>query len=283
MTGAAAAEQHLKVLVTRPEPENQALCQALLAQKWSPVKLPLLDFVPLTPPACPANWHPRTIIVVSPRAADHGVKWLAENHPCLLAQSGAKVEWIAIGPATQEKLIGLGVTPCNKPTSNQNSERLLQTPYFQALPNNSNVLVLKGQGGRTVIQSTLSNQGHTVRCINVYKRSLPSYTVAQRQALFDAKIACFTVTSTEILQNLSTLLRMEPISVPTDAPRPIEHNQPQRPKWLDTPLIVVGDRQAKDARQLGFRYVTIAPGADNQSMIETLNQWREQIRIEPHE
>lgn len=253
----------LKVLITRPAPENQSLCQQLLRQAWSPISLPLVTFDALDPPALPTSCPiPHAIIVVSPRAVELGLQWLDRKHrdwhPSQHTRSEMPPHWIAIGPATKAQLNKAHVFVHNTPEKSQNSETLLQEPFFKALPPKSQILIFKGEGGRTVIQSALTKQGHHVSCIDVYKRTLPSYTVQQLSALRPASADCFTVTSSEILQALVATLS----------------ESTETPDWLNTPILVVGQRQALDAKKFGFNNVFIAPGADNQTLIHTLNQWR---------
>lgn len=251
-----------RVLITRPEPENQDLCQQLLAQDWHPISLPLVTFSAVDTPDLPASLPtPHAIIVISPRAVAFGIAWLRQYHPEWLQDSDdpkTRPHFIAIGPATRAALIHEHICVHNTPNKSQNSESLMQNTYFKALPNNRHILILKGEGGRTVIQSTLTEQGHQVSCVDVYKRTLPSYTVHQLYAAQLASAACFTVTSSEILNALVAVLS----------------KSTETHSWLNTPIIVVGQRQAQDAKQFGFNNVFIAPGADNQTLLQTLNQWR---------
>lgn len=98
---------------------------------------------------------------------------------------------------------------------------------------------------------------------------------------------CLTVTSSDMLRTLYRLLSEHamPPAEHTDErahAAPAVAASPQRPQsamadgqaWLNIPLLVVSQRQAQDAKHLGFKHIMISPGADNQTLVQTLNQWR---------
>jgi uroporphyrinogen-III synthase len=295
-----AKHQALRVLVTRPEPENTELCQLLDAQGWHAVSFPLLSFCHQTPKASPAMQPPNVIIAISPRAVQFGTAWLKEKWPELLHNRNShqttpqeNPQWIAIGPATKEALHQAGICAQNTPSKDQTSEDLLNTSFFKTLAPCQTIWLLKGVGGREIIQRTLTNQGHKVVCFDVYKRRLPSYTVSQLQAIRECSLDCLTVSSTEILHALFRLLSTEAAMSASNTSTALDSTEKDRqdkkqqsitlrlesarnrPKsWLSTTLVVVGQRQAEDAKQLGFKHIVISPSADNDTLAQTLNQWR---------
>jgi uroporphyrinogen-III synthase len=195
-------------------------------------------------------------IFVSVNAVQHGLSLFAEQPNVRLA---------AIGRATAAAMKQADRPPHIVPETDFNSEALLAHPDLLDVQIRRAVIV-RGEGGRELLQETLSARGVDVHSCEVYRRVLPQPNAAVLNTLeqrwveegFDA----VTVTSIETLQNLLTLL--------SDRSR----------RWLRTmPLVVASERIAEAARTLNLAGPMInAGGADDASMLGALANWHSRAR-----
>jgi uroporphyrinogen-III synthase len=244
--------QGYRILVTRPEPENQLLCAALTTLGATTHALPLqtrLSEVNAPPPDLDAH---QGVIVVSPTAAQLAAPAIQAAH------LNWQPIWSAIGKSTAtqlENLLGVHViTP-----DPENSEALLKLAFLQtAQVQNQQWLLIKGQGGRTTIQDVLIQRGAQVSIWNLYQRE-PS--VIYQQAMHDIQCCGFKsdaimVTNAEALQLLVKLI-----------------DQHQTQAVLQLPIVVPGSRLTALARALGFQQVISSDGAQNDCLIAALQNF----------
>ncbi len=241
-----------RILVTRPNPDNQVLCDLITAEGGNAISLPLIRLEPLDPIPTTiqlSSWinnltKVQGIITLSPRAAQWGLKQLKKTYKSWPSQGPS---WYAIGPKTQQALATFGVTPLITAPSPYNSEALLSLPQLKQVAG-QNWIILCGQDGRQLLRETLNTRGANIENLYIYRRVAHSYTQEQVQTLLGhSPISATIVTSGELLKHLTT------ISIDQQ-----------------TPVIVVGQRQAKLARTQGFTEVVVSPSADNKILIETL-------------
>ncbi len=107
-----------------------------------------------------------------------------------------------------------------------------------------------------MLKSTLEGRGALVHYVEIYHRTKPLYSTTP---LLDAwkfgKIHCVIITSNEILRNIHERFK-------------------QQPRLHSTPLLVVSERAARLAEQLGFTGpVIVAPGPDNRNIVATLSNY----------
>jgi uroporphyrinogen-III synthase len=160
----------------------------------------------------------------------------------------------AIGSATARELEEHGQTLALQPVAPFNSESyLLQMNQVQP----ERLLIVKGEGGRTMISEKLQERGWEVSHADVYRRRLPVVEHAKIARLFSKPVPdIVSVTSNEALENLVTLAGE------------------YRPALLRLPLVLNSERAAALARQLGFASDTLVanpPGDDGQ--LQTLRHW----------
>lgn len=139
------------------------------------------------------------------------------------------------------------------PAFAENSEGLLALPQFQDLCGR-NVLLLRGNSGRELIQNTVLQRNGVIIPISCYQR-LPLTEQQDPTLLCRSGIDTLLVSSGEIL---SALLDFIPKN---------EHN------WLFTcRLIVISQRLANLAIQAGWQTekIVIAEKADNNSLLQTI-------------
>lgn len=161
----------------------------------------------------------------------------------------------AIGKATNNALAIAGLSVDLIPQENYNSEALLAMPELQAMQG-QRVLIVRGEGGREELASTLRSRGADVHYLNVYKRIIPSTNNTEVISLLEQnKLDVITVTSGEVLQNLLIML---------DA---VRHQQ-----LFNLPLVVVSDRIKQMAVDMGFKRIAVTNSPSDEAILETINQ-----------
>jgi uroporphyrinogen-III synthase len=147
----------------------------------------------------------------------------------------------------------LGRDPDLVPQGSFDSESLLALEPLQHV-SGKRIVIFRGNGGRELLADTLRQRGARVDYAEVYRRGPPP-PPADTEWL--QKTDIITLTSSEALHNLVTM-------TPATA----------RDALYDKPLVVISERSAQLARQLGFRQsVLLTPRACDEAIIATLMQW----------
>ncbi len=189
------------VLITRPLHQAAPLCRLFEAQGAAVIPFPALDIRPLATgsagparPGAPADFD--LIIFTSANAVRYGAELLGQQHDLPLA---------AIGPATARALNQAGHRVSVQPTVGFDSESLLRHPKLQSIAGHR-ILVIKGQGGRELLERELERRGAALTQMEVYRRERPAPTDGELHALgsrFERReIQLITATSAEIGRNL---------------------------------------------------------------------------------
>ena len=223
------------VVVTRPAAQAGPFIERLRTAGARCIALPTLVIEPLDPgPSAVSAVTTRTwdwAVYTSVNAVDGAAAMLGRLPP---ARGVA-----AVGRATARALERHGQRVDLRPEA-ANSEGLLATAELQAVGGRS-VLLVKGTGGRDLLQETLAGRGAEVRALEVYRRTAAvlddAALAAVEAALADAsRQLVVAVTSAEVLGNLLNLL-----------PSPLAA------RLRDASLLVPGDRVAAAARAAGWR------------------------------
>lgn len=166
----------------------------------------------------------------------------------------AHLTYYAIGRTTGLALHCVSSLPVEYPREREISETLLLLPALQKLAG-KRALILRGNGGRELLGTTLSERGADVSYYECYQRSPVHYDGSEQSAHWQrAGVDTLVVTSGEMLQQLYTL-------VPDY----------YRSSWLlRCRLVVVSERLATLARDLGWRTIRVADNADNDALIRAL-------------
>jgi uroporphyrinogen-III synthase len=176
------------------------------------------------------------VVFISPSAVRYGSRWVGAGHKTLAVGAGTAHE---IEKYRQDVIF---------PASGADSERLLELPELAQL-SGQQVLIVRGQGGRSLLGDTLRERGARVEYAECYRRVRPR---ADAAPLLAAWVDAVTVNSGEALQNLVALLGAE-----------------GQQRLRDTPLFVPHRRVAQLAESAGLRKVLIAGPGDDE-MIERL-------------
>ncbi|RUR31255.1 uroporphyrinogen-III synthase [Vreelandella nanhaiensis] len=251
------------VLICRPGERGEALANALRAT-GTPVEsleVMALEALPESP-AMRIAWldidQYDKVIVVSPFAAQCLSNALDRYWP----QLPVGIDYYSVGSATAEILFDqLGVRVRIPPAASgqkgavnehgeNTSEALLSLASLRDVAH-QRILLVAGEGGRTLLADTLIERGAQVRRVAVYRRVFQPPSAAMQARLTTGDYQALIVTSGELLEHLA--------------------------KWCDQaalnqPLIVSSHRLATLAGTLGFCDLKVASGATPAALAATLER-----------
>jgi len=242
------------ILVTRPKPQGEILCEKLRALNGNAISFPTIDIKPLQDYTLlkeqlaqldQYDW----LIFVSPQAVQHCHALLHAAWPIL--PNELKIAAVGLGTANALQAVNLPVTACPAQWS---SEGLLNMPLLQQVQGHR-IVIVAGEGGRELLADTLTERGAEIIRMIVYRRCLPVYqNINDYLALFHTrKIDIIVVTSSEGLHNLISLLGdIELIRT--------------------LPLVVMSERLVGIAEELRFKQIILAENASDIAIIEALNK-----------
>lgn len=229
--------QGLRVLNTRPQDQAEPTSQAIRAAGGQVIALPCLAIQALPPDwLIPLGSLDRydLAIFISQNAVNYFFRQLPEPWPSDLVA-------VAIGQATAEALNAAGVGEIRLPQA-ADSEHLLQLPELQHI-HRKQILLVKGEGGRELLQRDLTQAGAIITPIAIYRRQIPHYPEAEIRAIWqNDAVDIILSTSTESLNHLCTLMGNEGLA------------------WLRTkPVLVLSERMVGHAQTLGLTNTLISP------------------------
>ena len=233
-------EQGNRWLLTRPDPMNGVLSRELTALGDVAWIHPLLCSEPLAEAALrlteePVPWE--HVIFTSQPAVEHSsalLAWLGDNH-------GLASTCYAVGDATQSKLAEYGIKALSG--KEPGSESLLRA--MLPLPPRQSVLLVTGEGGRTLIEDTLRAANHLVTRCEVYRRR--SLVDAGLTHLVEAHgINRVLITSVQALEALVQSLELT--------------------VYEGLTVVAVSERIANVASNFGFPKVVVSQGMNSEAV-----------------
>lgn len=245
------------VLVTRPEQQAMPLCRLLQIQGADTFRLPAVDIKPLERGRALAarlgaleNYD--LIIFVSGNAVRFGAALLDQKRELCIA---------AVGPATAHALNQAGYRVAVQPNAGFDSENLLMHPQLGRVAGHR-ILLIKGSGGRKLLEEELQRRGANVVVAEVYERVRSSPSEADLEALQEHfasdEVHVIIATSAEIAANL------------LDMATPALRGEFARVHWL-----VPSARVADAVRAHGLQAPLLtAASAENQDLVAALIRWR---------
>ncbi len=252
----------MRILVTRPFHLATGLAQKIKAMGDIAERFPVIE-IKKTP-------HQATLqsaidqldtqdiaIFISQSAVQFGMPVIKTRWPIL-----PDIRFAAIGAGTARALRQLGIHPVLfPPVPPYESESLIAMPIFQATQIcGKKIVIFRGNGGRELLSQTLSARGALVQIIEVYQRCLPaldSLMVEKIESWCNTPFHVIITTSADSLYNLVQLLG-----------NTVD-------KFTEIPLVVVGERMQKLAKELSFKNPIVATSADDASIINVLKMFKD--------
>ena len=190
-------------------------------------------------------------IFISANAVRKGLEWLRGCH----ASWPDTLQVAAVGHATAKALGTSGIDVSISPAGKFDSENLLMHPAMGNVAGKK-VVIFRGQGGREHLASTLRKRGAYVEYAEVYVRRKPDTNLSdQLDTAQRDKIRVIVTTSNEGLTNLVAMTDLD-----------------WRGWLFATNLIVLSERGARKAQELGFQNVTITPQASDDAIMGTIKR-----------
>lgn len=247
----------MKILVTRPQPAGIALVDALRSQGKSAWNAPLINISPGSElEQLPEKLHHLNkddfVFLLSKNAVYHANEYLHQRN----MNWSDKLKYYGIGRSTAQYFNALTQRPILWSEQGETSEVLLTLPSLQDV-SGKRILLLRGNGGREHLATTLIERGAQIDYCECYKREPVCYQGDEfSQYWQQIGIDTLVVTSGEMLHHLYEL-------IPDD----------DRKAWLNhCLLLVVSERLAKIARELGWHDIIIAKSAENNALLQALTR-----------
>lgn len=192
------------VLVTRPQRQAEGLVQAIESCGGVAIRFPVIEARPLAQAkvlaAAESLQTPDIAILVSANAARFGLRYAGDAAVAV------------VGPATARSVEDSGRRVDIQSPGGFNSEQLLAAPELQDMVGRV-VRIIRGNGGRELLASTLRERGATVEYLEVYRRVVPDVDPSEVAALVarwrEGGLDAVTIMSVETLRNLVELLPAE--------------------------------------------------------------------------
>jgi uroporphyrinogen-III synthase len=248
----------LTVLVTRPEYQQTQLVDLIERENGNAFRFPTLAIAPTDKPdvllqtlASLGNYD--IAIFVSPNAASYTFRALLEAGLAL----PASLKIGCVGKGCAEAVRQYGRTVDALPLHGIGSEGLIQHGLLRQV-SNKRVVIFRGNGGRDLLSDTLRQRGATVDYCECYQRVVPGTDPTPLIARWQqGGIDLVTITSTQALQNLRTLLGKYADAL-----------------LADTPMVVISDRIAASAKLSGVNTVLVTEDTGDQAIVDCIKRWR---------
>ena len=254
---APASLAGLRVLVTRPAHQAQALARLIEAAGGEALRLPTIEIAP--PP------DPGALQVLLARLQDFDIAIFVSSNAVrqAFAQLPAgglprALRVAAVGAGTEQALREQGITQVLAPTEQFDSEALLDLLPATAVAGKK-ILLVRGSAGREWLSEQLLRHGALLSHAECYQRVLPRQPDPVALArLREGQFDIVTITSVEGLHNLYTLA-----------------GQAGQALLLNMPIVAVSERQVHACRELGHHGpVQIAARATDAAIVDALRAWR---------
>ncbi len=251
----------INIAVTRPAHQAENLCRLIEAEGGHALRFPVIDILP------PADIAPlqarlqdlsndRLAIFISANAVHYAYQILEDRR---LPESLLRA---AVGQATARALAAYGQPAHILPPAPYNSEALLALPELQSLQG-KRVIIFRGGNGRALLADTLRGCGAQVDYAEVYRRIVSTLDPERLYRAWDkGKLDMIIITSNEGLQNLFARV-----------------DAGHRQRLLETALVVISDRSAMLAQELGFiRPAIVARAASDAALLEAAKCYAQESR-----
>lgn len=236
-----------RLLITRSQPGADSMARALNEAGYRTSVCPMLNIEPLSTARDKVQrlGPISQVVCLSLAAARHGVPMLIEGAPDIVR--GAN--WIAVGRGTADALREAGIDATFPPV--ETSEGLLALPDLAQLKG-QRILLLSGEGGRTLLADELRKRGAEPIRLAVYRRTVPGGELLRDADIDIADIAAVIVSSGE-------------------GGSAWAHCWQKAGGSLSVPVVVPSARVAVQMRTLGCAEVLVSGGASAEAVINLLD------------
>lgn len=244
----------MSILITRPDPAGKALTQRLIDAGKIAFQAPLIEIIAgrelsLLDAKLKSLRVGDCVFLLSKNAVSYAnwqLNQLQQSWPDTLSYYG-------IGKSTAKDFQHLSSFPICYPEQGETSEDLLELPALHQVKN-KRILLLRGNGGRDLLATTLRQRGAIVDTCECYQRLFIHYPPEAFALQWEkAQVDTLVVTSGEMLQQLFDLVA-----------------EPKKAWLLNCHLLVVSERLATIAKTLGWETVTVAESANNDALFRAL-------------
>lgn len=205
------------ILVTRPKRQSTDLMATIRDAGGEPILFPALAIEPVAREAVASAWAelptPDIVLFISANAARYSLDAID------LPETAVR---LAVGPATAAELAERGATAQSVEQGGFDSEHLLQTPELTDDIGGKTVTIVRGEGGRALLGTKLSERGATVNYLEVYRRLCPEADAQARRELLEkwqaGQIRAVTALSEATLANLRQLIGARGEAMLNDTP-----------------------------------------------------------------
>ncbi len=242
------------IWVTRPAEQAENLADALSQAGATVVRFPVISIQPLTDCSEALErvrqiQHYDMLVFISRNAVN-----VLFQHYLDAVKLSDTIRIFAIGESTASALEQYGINAIRGNGPVADSETLLGLPELQKI-GNLNVLLVRGKGGRELIEQTLQQRGAEVEIIELYVRGLAEHDQNESHRLWQQTAPdAIIVTSNESIENLVTLTPAE-----------------DKASLFAKPLVVMSKRNAEYARQSGFtNTISVAQQMNDAGLFEAV-------------
>jgi uroporphyrinogen-III synthase len=239
------------IVVTRPRAQAARFAALVSKAGATPLLLPALEIEPV-------ELDPASRARLAPDAFDWTIYTSANSVESSLRQlpRPTRTRIAAVGRGTARALAERGLAVHAVPARTADSEGLLALDDFAAVAGRR-ILILKGEGGRTLLREEIERRGAEVVTGDLYRRVPAAPDDAALAALGRACNGGPVVVAITSAESLAALLA----AIPRDL----------LPRLLDATLVVPGERVASTARAHGWRGpLRIAASAEDAAMAAAL-------------
>jgi uroporphyrinogen-III synthase len=214
------------VVVTRPQGQADALCEAVEARGGRALRFPVLGIAP-APDVAPLQAATARLddfdiaFFVSPNAVEFALRHILAHREWPAGLMAATV-----GGGSERALRRMGFDHVVAPASGFDTEAVLALPEFAVRSvRGRRIVVFRGDGGRDLLGEELIRRGATVEYVTVYRRYCPAADCTELLAAAKAgTLDAIVLTSSEGVRNLTHMLGDEGMAAMRDvtvfAPHP---------------------------------------------------------------
>ncbi|VAW46298.1 Uroporphyrinogen-III synthase [hydrothermal vent metagenome] len=255
------------LLNTRPAHQAKALSKMILAHNGQVIHCPTIEIQWCAFENTGFDLYQCTdkIIFISANAVKGFLKSvLYQRYLTSLKTATKPIEWYAIGQATQQSGLAHQLPLTVLSQTDFDSETLLAHSVMQQIKQQS-IVIVKGQGGRTLLESTLQARGAKVHLCEVYRR-VPALFCAQNwQRFMLSRNPVLLLTSVESFNYLlKNLIQFDS-----------DYAELNNPKWTFlTETVVFSERIKKQMQAQGWQgSIQIVSTQSNAGIIDMLSSY----------